>query len=75
MKGLTVNEEPDVCRPYASRNHYDGFLPIPNSNAGGAIEQKVCLRKIAASPEMQNTTYMRSTIKRSAAATARYAKN
>ena len=75
MKGLTMNEEPDVCRPYTSRNYYNGFFPIPNSYAGGVIEQKFCLRKIAASPEMQKTTYMRSTIKRSATATARYAKD
>jgi hypothetical protein len=39
MKGLTMNEESNVGHPYASRNHHDGFLPIPNSNAGGAIEQ------------------------------------
>jgi hypothetical protein len=36
MKGLTINEEPEIGRPYSSRNCYDGFLPIPNSNAGGA---------------------------------------
>ena len=75
MKKLTMNEEPNIRRPYASRNHYDRFLPIPNSNAGGTHEQTFCLGKIAGSLEMQKTTYMRSTIKRSAAATAKYAKN
>ena len=48
MKGLTMNEEPNVCCPYASRDHYDGSLPIPNSNAGGAHERS--FGKIAASP-------------------------
>jgi len=39
MKGLTMNEEPNIGRPYASRNRYDEFLPIPNTNAGGTHEQ------------------------------------
>jgi hypothetical protein len=41
MKGLTMDEEPNVGRPYTSRNHYDGFLPIPNGNAGEAIKQVI----------------------------------
>jgi hypothetical protein len=39
MKGLTMNEEPNIGRPYASRTHYDGFLPIPDSNTSGTHEQ------------------------------------
>ena len=35
-EGLTLNEGPKVGNPYASRDHYDRFLPLPNSNADGA---------------------------------------
>jgi hypothetical protein len=38
-EGLTMYKEPNIGRPYASRNRYDGFLPIPNSNAGEGHEQ------------------------------------
>ena len=39
MKGLTLNKEPNVCQPYASRDRYDELVPIPNCDAGDVHEQ------------------------------------
>jgi hypothetical protein len=36
QKMLTVNEEPNVGQPYASRHRYDVPVPIPNGDAGGS---------------------------------------
>jgi hypothetical protein len=38
-KGLTVNGEPNVCQPYASRDHHDELVPIPNGNADDVHER------------------------------------
>jgi len=34
MKGLTLNEEPNVGHPHASRDCYDELVPVPNGDAG-----------------------------------------
>ena len=39
MKGLTLNEEPNVCQPYANRDRYDELVPIPNGNADDVHER------------------------------------
>jgi len=34
-----VNGEPNVCQPYASRDHHDELVPIPNGNADDVHER------------------------------------
>jgi len=39
MKGRTLNHEPNIGHPYASRDHYHEPLPVPYGDAGGTHEQ------------------------------------
>jgi hypothetical protein len=39
MKGLTLNHDSNIGRPYASRDRYDEPLPIPYGDAGGTHER------------------------------------
>jgi hypothetical protein len=39
MKGLTLNLEPNVGYPHASRDCYDDLVPVPNGDADDAHEQ------------------------------------
>ena len=39
MKGLTLNEKPNVGYPHASRNCYDELVPVPNGDADDAHER------------------------------------
>ncbi len=39
MKGFTLNEEPNVCQPYASSDCNNKLVPIPNGDAGDVHEQ------------------------------------
>ena len=39
MKGLTLNEKPNVGYPHASRNRYDELVPVPNGIADDAHER------------------------------------
>ena len=39
MRGLTLNHEPNIGRPYASRDRYHEPLPVPYGDAGGSHEQ------------------------------------
>ena len=39
MKGLTLNEEPDICQPYSSCDCNDELVPIPNGDTGDVHEQ------------------------------------
>ena len=39
MRGLTLNHEPNIGHPYASRNRCDGPLPVLYDDAGGTHEQ------------------------------------
>ena len=34
-----MNEEPNICQPYASRDRYDELVPIPNGNADDVHER------------------------------------
>ena len=43
MKGLTLNEEPNVGHPHASRDCYDELVPIPNGDAGDCLGKVVIL--------------------------------
>jgi hypothetical protein len=70
MKGLTLNEEPNIDHPYASRDCYDESLPVPYGNTDSTHE-----RWTAASQECKGRTYMRCTIKSDAAARVKYPKN
>jgi hypothetical protein len=70
MKGLTLNDEPNIGHPYGSRDCYDESLPVPYGNADGAHG-----RLMAASQNRKGRTYMRSTIKDDAAAKAKYPKS
>jgi hypothetical protein len=36
---LTLNKEPNVGHPYASRDRYDELLPVPNGDADDAHER------------------------------------
>ena len=49
MKGLTLNEEPNVGHPHASRDCYDELVPIPNGDAGD------CLGKVVILPQKRRT--------------------
>ena len=51
MKGLTLNEEPNIGHPYASRDRYHEPLPVPYGDAGGTHEQLT-----AASPNCRGRT-------------------
>jgi len=66
-----LNEEYNVGSQYTSYNHYNDLHLVPNGEAGGARESLI-REKIIGS---DYRTYMRSTIKREAAAIARYPKN
>jgi hypothetical protein len=39
VKILTVNEKSKVSHPYASRDHYNQLVPVPDGNASSAHEQ------------------------------------
>jgi hypothetical protein len=39
MEELTLNEEPNIGHPYASRDRYDEPLPIPYGDADGTYGQ------------------------------------
>jgi hypothetical protein len=69
-KGLTLNLGYNVGHPYASCYRYDDLLLAPYCDTSGAHERLIP-EKI---PGSRNRTYTRSTIKREAAATARYPK-
>ena len=51
MRGLTLNHEPNIDHPYASRNRYHEPLPLPYGDAGGTHE-----RLTAASPNCGGRT-------------------
>jgi len=73
MKILTLNEGPKVGHPYANRDRYNRLVPVPNGNAGGAHERMLmALGEDGRISRAQKRTYMRSMIKREAAAMAMY---
>jgi len=51
MKGLTLNEEPNISHPYASRDRHHEPLPVPYGDAGGTHEQLT-----VASPDCRGRT-------------------
>jgi len=47
MRGPTLNHEPNIGRPYASRDRYHELLPVPYGDAGGTHEQLTAAPQIS----------------------------
>jgi len=47
MRGPTLNHEPNIGRPYASRDRYHELLPVPYGDAGGTKEQLTAAPQIS----------------------------
>jgi hypothetical protein len=46
MKRLTLELKPKVYHPYASRDRYDQFFPVPDGNASSAHDERMTMPRV-----------------------------